>query len=154
MSREARKHDERGMTWYDHQKAYQARVSDTALTLTADAEAVEFSTRQRRILKLGDMVFELFERQRPAIEAKIDEGKMPISVRDMVTVAGLMREVLGPGRDTDKKPGMPSLVQFFGGLNGSPEILAQLEHVIRSDQSDAGGTRGPAEADSSVTGEG
>jgi hypothetical protein len=153
MARKAREKDAHGMTWYDKKEAYALRISDKAFALTADTDAAQLAIRQQRVLKVGDMVLDLFEKQKPAIESQIEQGKMPISVRDMVAVAELMRVVLGGGhKDSGEKPGFNLNQLFVGGGNGTvpPELLGRLESVLRSEPTNGRTEDGPAQSDSQV----
>lgn len=152
LARKAREKDHTGLNWYEQQAAYRARVSDKAFDLVADADAVLLAARQRKIMEVADEVIDLFKLQRPAIEAQIANGKMPIGVRDLVAVAEMMRSMMNNGgkHETDEKKPPISLQQLF--VNGQPGDIKALEHALRSEQPDAGGASGTPEADSSATG--
>lgn len=148
LARKAREKDASGMNWYEHQAAYRARVSDKAFDLVADAEAVVMAARQRKIMDVAEEVIDLFKLQRPAIEEQIANGKMPIGVRDLVAVAEMMRSMMSNGgkHESDEKKPPISLQQLF--VNGHPGSIKELEHALRSEPTDAGGSSGTPEADS------
>lgn len=147
--------DAQGFNWYENRQMYLQRTQGKALEILSDQDAVALAARQSRILKVADSVLDLFEQQKPAIEAQIAAGKMPISVRDMVVVAELMRTIMGAGKKEDPKPGGGlSLLQVFGG-NGGPQqgvvpsdLVSRLESELRSRVADAPAGAGDAGRDS------
>ena len=135
---------------YQQRNGYRASLQSKALDLLGDRDAVQTAQRMEKILNVGDKVLDLFIRQTPNLEAAIAEGKVPITVRDAVAAADLIRSVIGVKRpEEEKKPNGLNLLQVFGnGAEPAPiqELLAATRSKLADDRASERTANGAAEA--------
>ena len=124
---------------YAQRDAFRATKTDKALDLLADRDAVQTAQRMEKILRVGDKVLDLFIEQAPNLEQQIKDGKVPISVRDAVAAADLIRSVIGVKKPEDAKPSGPiSLLQLIQGQASEPVPISDLLAATRSKLPDPG----------------
>lgn len=135
---------------YQQRDGYRSSLQNKAFDLLSDQDAVQTAARMDKILKVGDKVLDLFIEQAPNLEQAIKDGKVPITVRDAVAAADLIRSVIGVKKpDEEKKPNGLNLLQIFGnGDQPAPihEILAATRSKLADDRASEGAANGAAEA--------
>lgn len=140
IARKAHMADANGLSWHDKQTAYKLRTTEKAYEILADKDAVQLSARMEQMLRIGDSMLDLIEKQVPVWEAQIEAGKAPFGPKEVTAVMDQVRALIGqPGKSQKEdrgKFGFLGIVASDGGID--PGMAAQLEGAARSLISDPG----------------
>jgi hypothetical protein len=133
ISRMAHKPDANGLTWYDKQQAYKLRTTEKAYEILADRDAIQLSARMDQMLRIGDGMLDLIEKQMPVWEAQIEAGKAPFGPKEVTAVMDQVRALIGqPGKAQKEDRGKFGFLGIVGS-DGRLDLglAAELERGIR-----------------------